>query len=123
MTEFESTSFPHDGVQMTEYENEPFILGDHKHDEIEFVHLAHRKWYTASPFPFSNRIFGYSPVSRPGRVFILGGCCDHWSSVSLFENDKWSKFGSLVQGRMNFMTITYGTDVMIIGGMSINTQP
>ena len=62
-------------------------------------------------------------VARPGKVFILGGCCDKndsWKKVSIFENDKWRNFGELGQGRINFMTITYGTDVMIIGGITEN---
>ena len=90
----ESTSFIHDGVTMTEYENEPFIVGDYNHDQIEFMHLSHEKWYTAGPFPHRERVFGYAPVSRPGKVFILGGCCDNsWEpnrehrGISLFQND------------------------------------
>ena len=119
----ESTSFVHDGVTMTEYENEPFIVGDYQHNEIEFMHLSHEKWYTASPFPHRDRVFGYAPVSRPGKVFILGGCCDdNWDRISLFQNDQWSFHGRLKQGRMNFMTITYGTDVMIIGGKTYGNQ-
>ena len=126
----ESTSFIHDGVTMTEYENEPFIIGDYNHNQIEFMHLSHEKWYTASPFPNRKQIFGYAPVSRPGKVFILGGCCggdwkwdgddrywdDKLAHINLFQNDEWSLYGKLKYGRMNFMAITYGTDVMIIGG-------
>ena len=63
-------------------------------------------------------------VTRPGKVFILGGCCDENESprkiVSIFEKDQWRNFGELEQGRINFMTITYGTDVMIIGGATEN---
>jgi len=39
-----STSFVHDGVTMTEYENEPFIVGDYNHNQVEFMHLSHEKW-------------------------------------------------------------------------------
>ena len=120
----ESTAFVHDGVKMTEYENEPFVVGDYKHNQIEFMHLTHHMWYTARPFPFQRRIYGYAVVSRPGKIFILGGCCDdNWSFVSLFQNDEWSQIGSLNQGRMNFMALTYGTDVMIIGGKSKDNKP
>ena len=113
----ESTSEMHDGVKMTEYENEPFIIGDYKHNKVEFMHLSHEKWYTASPFRYRAEIFGYAAVTRPGKVFILGGCCDdNWSGINLFENDEWSSYGNLKHGRINFMTITYGTEVMIIGG-------
>ena len=62
-------------------------------------------------------------VARPGKVFILGGCCDEkdtWKTVQIFENDGWRFFGELETGRINFMTITYGTDVMIIGGTTQN---
>ena len=62
-------------------------------------------------------------VARPGKVFILGGCCDEndtWKTVSIFQNDEWNIHGKLKQGRINFMAITYGTDVMIIGGTTQN---
>ena len=62
-------------------------------------------------------------VARSGKVFILGGCCDEddtWKTVQIFENDGWRFFGKLEKGRINFMTITYGTDVMIIGGTTQN---
>ena len=101
---------------MAEYNNDPFIVGDYNHAEIEFFHLAHQQWYIAMSYPFGNRIFGYAVVSRPGKIFILGGCCDeNLSTVSLFENENWKKIGDLIQGRMNHMVIPYGTDVMIIG--------
>ena len=119
----EPTSEIHDGVTMTEYENEPFIIGDYTHNKIEFMHLSHEKWYTARSFPYRDRIFGYAPVTRPGKVFVLGGCCgDDWSGIYLFENDEWSSYGNLKRGRMNFMTVTYGTDVMIIGGRTFRNQ-
>ena len=40
------------------------------------MHLSHEKWYTASPFPHKKRVFGYAVVSRPGAVFLFGGCCN-----------------------------------------------
>lgn len=60
-------------------------------------------------------------VARPGKVYILGGCCNenHEASktISIFENDAWQKhYGELKQRRINFLTIIYGTDVMVIGG-------
>ena len=115
----ESTHDPHDGVQMTEYENEPFILGDYKHNKVEFMHLFHKKWISAQNFdPDSKKpIFGFAAVSRPGQIFILGGSGDHMSKISIFKNHEWDHdYGELSLGRMNFMTITYGVDVLIIGG-------
>ena len=111
----ESTSFIHDGVTMTEYQNEPFIVGDYNHTQVEFMHLSHKKWYTASklPFPDLKRVFGYAAVSRPGKVFLLGGSLN---LITLYQNDVWEPLGQMKHARMNFMTITYGTDVMIIGG-------
>ena len=123
MYEFKSTSFIHDGVKMTEYENEPFVVGDYKHNQIEFFHLSHEKWYTATSYPYQSRIFGYAVVSRPGRVFILGGCGhnDLLRLVSVFKNDQWSTKGYMNQARMNFMTIQYGTDILIFGGTTTNS--
>ena len=123
MKSSESTSNIHDGVRMTEYKNEPFIIGDYKHNQIEFMHLTHRKWYTISPYPFQTIIFGYGVVSRPSKVFILGGWCeDNCATVTLFENDSWSKIGNLAQNRLNHMVITYGTDCLVIGGQSLENQ-
>ena len=127
-----STSFIHDGVKMTEYENEPFIVGDYNHNHVEFMHLSHEMWYTASPFPHKQRVFGYAVVSRPGAVFLIGGCCDDSSTdkgsyddgtIYLYENDQWEMMNVMKRPRINFMTITYGTDVMIIGGKTNNNQP
>ena len=104
---------------MTQYENEPFIVGHYHHSQVEFMHLFHEKWYIAKSFHNDPKdpIFGFAAVSRPGKVFILGGCSEHSSSVSIFENHEWKKnYGHLAQKRINFMTITYGTDVMIFGG-------
>ena len=109
---------------MTEYNNDPLLIGDFKHNKIEFFDLSHQQWNTASPHPYHKRLFGYGAVSRPGQVFIIGGCCSHqWSLVSLFENDKWSQIGFLNVGRMNFMTIEYGSDIMIFGGRAKNKIP
>ena len=123
MTSSESTSFIHDGVKMTEYEKEPLIVGDYNHNQIEFMHFSHKKWYTASSYPFQTKIYGFGVVSRPGKVFILGGWCeDNCATISLFENDSWSKIGNLVQSRLNHLVITYGTESLIIGGRSLEKQ-
>ena len=125
-----STSFIHDGVTMTEYENEPFIVGDYNHNQVEFMHLSHEKWYTASPALVNfgvTRIFGYAAVSRPGKVFLFGGYLTNreegdykeqkiMEQIILYQNHIWEPLGELKHARMNFMTITYGTDVMILGG-------
>ena len=65
---YASTNFIHDGIKMTEYENEPFVVGDYENNQTEFLHMSHERWYTASEYPFTsknrfdkNRIFGYSP--------------------------------------------------------------
>ena len=119
-----STTYTHDGVILTEYENEPFIVGDFHHNKIEFMHMFHKKWYSAEPYPYQARLFGYAPVSRPGKVFILGGCCDHkWSLISLFQNHRWSKVGNLKQGRINMLSIAYHTDIMIFGGIANDEKP
>ena len=125
--EFSKTNSPkfiHDGVQMVSYKDEPFIIGDYKHNNIEFMHLSYNLWYSISRYPFQERIFGYAAVSRPNKIFLFGGCCDDsWSLISLFENDRWIKIGYLAQGRLNHKAIIYGTDVMIVGGKSRNNQP
>ena len=126
-TPSESTTFVHDGVTMTEYEKEPFIIGDYNHNQIEFMDLSHAKWFTARPFPFQERFFGYAAVTRPGQIFIIGGCCN-WSDqpqsdVSLYKNDQWQRIGVLKQGRMNHIVVLYGWNAIIIGGKSGNTDP
>ena len=109
---------------MVDYKDEPFIIGDYKHNFIEFMNLSFELWYRIIEYPYQNRIFGYATVSRSNKVFLFGGCCDDsWSSISLFEDDEWSKIGDLRQGRLNHIAILYGTDVMIFGGKSKNNQP
>ena len=72
MKKIRSTNLVHDGIVMTEYENEPFVVGDYNNNQVEFLHMSHERWYIASPYPYTsknllneNRIFGYSP----GRDF------------------------------------------------------
>ena len=99
-------------------------MGDYNHNQIEFMHQSHRLWYTASAYPFQEQIFGYATVARPGKVYILGGCCDSdWTAVTLFENDQWLRLGYLEQGRVNHFAFTYGTNIMIIGGSSKDNRP
>ena len=48
--------------------------------------------------------------------------------IYIYENDQWAKMNVMKRARTNFMTITYGTDVMIIGGKTFlnrekNRQP
>ena len=125
-----STSVPHDGVQMASYHDEPFIIGDFHHAEVEFMHLTHQKWYSAGHFPNRfmalTRFFGYTPVSRPGKLFILGGCCDwedNWSTVWILKDHEWSKYAQLTHGRINSIAVVYGSDVTIIGGTSFDQEP
>ena len=114
-----STSYIHDGVSMFKFRNDPFILGDYKHNQLETMSLLFNKWLTGTPYPYQNRLFGYAAVSRPAKTFILGGCCDNnWSLISLFNDDGWSKHGHLKQGRMNSLVLSYQTSVMIVGGIS-----
>ena len=72
-------------------------------------------------------MFGFAPVSTPSKLFILGGCCDsnnhYLSKITLFEDDEWFDYGRLEQGRINAMTISYGSHVAIIGGTSRGNEP
>ena len=43
----ESTRFVHDRVTMTEYEKQPFVIGDYNHAQVEFMDLSRGKWFTA----------------------------------------------------------------------------
>ena len=122
MNESQSTSFVHDGVKLTEYNNQPFIVGDYQHNQVEFFHSSFQRWYSASRYKHQSRMFGYAAISRPRVVYFLGGCCsENWTSILTFQNDLWSKFGLLSQGKINFMAITYGTDVLVIGGTTKNS--
>ena len=121
------TNFRHDGVKLTSYFNEPFIIGDYENNQTEFMHTSHKRWYTITPYPSPKKIFGYTPVSTSSQLFILGGCCDadnnYYSKITLFEDDEWFDYGELNQGRINFMAVPYGSDIAIIGGTSHENQP
>ena len=124
MKESQSTEFIHDGVMMSEYKRGPFIIGDYSHNRIEFFFLAYKIWFNAPSYPFQERLFGYASVSRPNKLFVFGGCCENnWSLISVYEDAGWSKHGYLNQGRMNFLAITFQTDIMIVGGLTKNQKP
>ena len=66
---YASTNYIHDGITMTEYEKEPFVVGGYDHNQVEFLHMSHERWYIASPLLETGknrlnktRIFGFSPV-------------------------------------------------------------
>ena len=129
MTRAESTEIPHDGVQMASYKDEPYIIGDYDHAKIEYMSLSDQKWHFPGNggrnFPDRDRLFGYTPISRPDKLYILGGCCDeedNWSTIWILKNDNWSKYGELTHGRINAMAAIYGNDVMIIGGSSFDQK-
>ena len=69
MEKIRSTNVVHDGIIMTQYEDEPFVVGDYNHNQVEFLHMSHAQWYIASPLLETGKnrmnktiIFGYSPV-------------------------------------------------------------
>ena len=105
---------------MTQYENQPFIVGDYNHTKIESMHTVVEKWHTFPNFytdDSEKAIYGYAAISSQNKVYILGGCCNHERTVSIFGNYKWTHFDNqLMKPRKNFVTIRYGTDIMIIGG-------
>ena len=55
----ESTTFVHDGVTMTEYEKQPFVIGDYNHAQIEFFDLSRGKWFTARVSASENAPIAY----------------------------------------------------------------
>ena len=67
-------------------------------------------------FPFDRVYFGYATVSKFEKVFFIGGNSNQAWSVHLFENESWRTFGRLNHGRRNHVAMSFGTDVMIIGG-------
>ena len=65
-------------------------------------------------------IIQYSVASTKEAAFVLGGrAADHstyYDVIAKFENDEWSHFGNLQQGRGYHGAITSGTETMIFGG-------
>ena len=89
---YASTSYIHDGIIMTEYENEPFVVGDYNNNQVEFLHMSHERWYIASPYPYAsknlineNRIFGYYPgrdsESSQWHFYFANSCCFGWAEI------------------------------------------
>ena len=117
-----STRYIHDGVEMAKYKNQPIIVGDYKHNEMEFMHLSYKRWYTANPYPIEKVYFGYATVSQSDKVFFLGGSGESSERVSVYENESFGPFGSLRRGRINHVAIPFGDNVLIIGGKLSNSN-
>ena len=44
---------------MTEYEKQPFVIGDYNHAQVEFMDLSHGKWFTARVSATENASIDY----------------------------------------------------------------
>ena len=61
----------------------------------------------------------YAVASTDNAAFIIGG----WDTsrldiIAKFQDNQWTRYGSLKAGRSNHGTITSGDQTMIIGGYS-----
>ena len=100
MSNYTSTNVVHDGIVMTKYDNEPFVVGDYDHNQVEFLHLSHERWYIASPFLETGknrlnetRIFGFSPVKVSESRQRWFDFDKHYQRLNIFEvklNQKWT---------------------------------
>ena len=64
-----------------------------------------------------SRISFYNVASTPDAAFIIGGWDpDPVTTVAKFENDEWSLYGNLQQGRLYHGAISFGEMSMVVGG-------
>ena len=72
-----------------------------------------------------SRITRYSIASTAQAAFVIGGQVNHPDEsyvfsdvITKFENNKWSAFGNLQKGRFHHGSITYGSEIIVIGGLT-----
>ena len=65
------------------------------------------------------RIFGYAVTSTYNAAFIIGGAYGNGLDIiAKFQDNQWTRYGSLKAGRHAHGTIHSGDQTMIIGGWS-----
>ena len=65
------------------------------------------------------RIWGYAVASTDNAAFIIGGHdTGNIDIIAKFQDNQWTRYGSLKTARHAFGTITSGDQTMIIGGYS-----
>ena len=62
-------------------------------------------------------MYAYSSASTSEAVYIIGGAYTR-KIIAKYENDAWSRAGSLKHGRAYHGSISLGEEIMIIGGIS-----
>ena len=64
-----------------------------------------------------SEIFAYSTASTSEAAYIIGGRYTR-DIIAQFKNDAWSQFGTLAKGRSHHGSISFGNELMVIGGSS-----
>ena len=76
-------------------------------------------------YNFLSLIVKYAVASTKDAAFIIGGTNNqsrspgyHGNIIAKFQDDQWTRYGSLQKGRYSPGAIVSGDQIMIIGGFS-----
>merc|ERR1712062_931759 len=78
------------------------------------------KWKKLQKYPFHSSLFHSSLVSINDSIIVLGGQTSNpsyiVSSVAKFKDNVWTGLGNLNQARHGHNSITFNSDILIVGG-------
>ena len=66
-------------------------------------------------------MYYYSTASTSEAAYFIGGYHTR-EDVAEFKNDAWRQLGTLTKGRYNHGSISLGTEMMVIGGVSSDSR-
>ena len=95
-----------------------FVVGANKHRTTELITTNKWKWSIMDPYPNVRDINSVKIVSYEKAFYVFGGYADGQvtSDILGFENESWSRVGSLRSKRIRFSVILNVDKVYVIGG-------
>ena len=99
-----------------------FVVGASKHKTTELLSLSNWQWNIMEPYPNVNDINSAKIISYYRTFYVFGGYANGQviSDILGFENESWSRVGSLTTKRIKFSVILNFDKVFVIGGQKKN---
>ena len=95
-----------------------FVVGASKHRTTEILSLNNLQWNIMEPYPNVKDIISVKVLSYHHIFYVFGGYANNQvtSDILEFENESWTRVGSLRSKRIKFSIILNIDKVYVIGG-------
>ena len=95
-----------------------FCVGASQHRTSELLDTKNWQWSIMDPYPNAKEVNTVKIVSYNRAFYVFGGYMNNrvTNNILSFENETWSRVGSLVSQRIKFSVILNVDKVFVIGG-------